>query len=90
MRVLLKRTRVPQLPPARAIGASWDEAHALAGLGRCAIATGSAEARDLLRQAHDMFRRIGAAKTRDVLAELHDLTRPGLAGRRNPVMEPSA
>jgi tetratricopeptide (TPR) repeat protein len=56
---------------AREIHSTWDEAHALAGLGRCDLAAGqpaTGEAR--LRQAHQLFQRIGAAETPDVAAEL--------------------
>jgi tetratricopeptide (TPR) repeat protein len=60
---------------ARAIGSPWDEAHALAGLGRCALAVGrTAEADDKLRQALEIFQRIGAAEAADVAAELDALT----------------
>jgi tetratricopeptide (TPR) repeat protein len=60
---------------ARQIGSAWDEAHALAGLGRCLLATGgSSEGEDLLRQALEIFQRIGAAETADVTAELQALT----------------
>jgi hypothetical protein len=62
---------------ARAIASSWDEAHALAGLGRCAMAEGHAtQAEVLLRQALEIFQRIGAAEAPDVLAELAALTGP--------------
>jgi tetratricopeptide (TPR) repeat protein len=62
---------------ARAVASSWDEAHALAGLGRCAAAVGhAAEAQALLRQAHQVFQRIGAAEAPAVLAELTALTSP--------------
>jgi len=60
---------------ARAIGSPWDEAHALAGLGRCALAVGrTAEAEDKLRQALEIFQRIGAAESAGVAAELDALT----------------
>jgi tetratricopeptide (TPR) repeat protein len=60
---------------ARQIGSSWDEAHALAGLGRCALAAGHAtQAEALLRQALEIFQRISAAETADLLAELDALT----------------
>ncbi len=60
---------------ARAIASSWDEAHALAGLGRCAVAAGrTTEAEDLLRQALEIFQRIGAAEAADVAAELEALS----------------
>ncbi len=56
---------------AHAISVSWDEACALAGLGRCALAEGHAdEGRDLLRQAQEIFQRIGAAEATDLAAEL--------------------
>ena len=61
--------------PARATVCLWDEAHALAGLGRCAIAADHAtQAGPLLRQALEIFQQIGAAETPDVLAELDALT----------------
>jgi tetratricopeptide (TPR) repeat protein len=42
----------------RAIASSWDEAHALVGLGRCALAVGHAtQAGALLRQAPEIFQR---------------------------------
>jgi hypothetical protein len=62
---------------ARAIASSWDEAHALAGLGRCAMANGHAtQGEFLLRQASDIFQQINAADARDVLAEINALTGP--------------
>lgn len=69
------------LEMARAIGSSLDEAHALAGLGRCALAVGRPiRAEVLVRQALKIFQRIGAAQTQDVLAEVDALTsRPGPA-----------
>jgi tetratricopeptide (TPR) repeat protein len=52
-----------------------DEALALAGLGRCALAAGDrAEGEILLRQALEIFQRIGAAEAADLLAELDGLT----------------
>jgi len=67
---------------ARQIASSWDEAHALAGLARCALATGrTAEAADGLRQALDIFQRIGAAEAVDVSAELQALTDARPAGQ---------
>jgi tetratricopeptide (TPR) repeat protein len=59
---------------AREIRSAWDEAHALAGLGRCDLAAGhpaAAEAR--LRQAYQMFHRIGAAEAPGVATELDAL-----------------
>src|ERR1700678_1567044 len=62
---------------ARAITTPWREAHALAGLGRCALAAGDAgQAGVLLRQAAEIFQRIGAAEAPDLLAELDALTGP--------------
>ena len=62
---------------AREIGSSWDEAHALAGLGRCALAAGrTAEAAGQLRQALEIFRRTGAAEAQDLRAEVDALAGP--------------
>jgi tetratricopeptide (TPR) repeat protein len=59
---------------AREIGSSPDEAHALAGLGRCARAAGrTAEAMTSLRQAQEIFLRIGAAEAAVVTAEIDSL-----------------
>jgi tetratricopeptide (TPR) repeat protein len=64
---------------ARQIGSAWDEAEALAGLGRCAReADRTAEAEAGLRQALAIFQRIGAAEAADVSAELGAL--PGALG----------
>jgi hypothetical protein len=68
------------MPPAglglaRQIGSAWDEAHALAGLGRCALAVGhAATAEGMLRQALEIFQRIGVAEAAGVSAELEALT----------------
>jgi tetratricopeptide (TPR) repeat protein len=60
------------------ISSSWDEAHALAGLGRCALAAGHAtQAQALLRQALEIFQRTGAAEASDVSRELAALTEAG-------------
>jgi tetratricopeptide (TPR) repeat protein len=60
---------------ARATACLWDEAHALAGLGRCAIVVGHlTRAGTLLRQALEIFQQIGAAEAPHVLAELNALT----------------
>jgi tetratricopeptide (TPR) repeat protein len=59
---------------ARVIVSPKDEAHALVGLGRCAAAVGDAtRAGTLLRQAHEIFQRIGAADAPAILAELGSL-----------------
>ncbi|MGC1281565.1 MAG: tetratricopeptide repeat protein, partial [Streptosporangiaceae bacterium] len=60
---------------ARQVGSSWDQAHALAGLGQCALAADrAAEAEDMLRQALEIFQQIGAAEAAEVSAELQALT----------------
>jgi tetratricopeptide (TPR) repeat protein len=60
---------------ARQIASPWDEAHALAGLGRCALAGGHAgKAEAMLRQALETFQRISAAEAGEVSAELQALT----------------
>jgi tetratricopeptide (TPR) repeat protein/transcriptional regulator with XRE-family HTH domain len=62
---------------AREIGVAWDEAHALAGLARCALlGEAKAQAADQLRQALEIFRRIGAAEAAEVEAELEALPGP--------------
>ena len=64
------------------MGAAPGEAHALAGLARCAQAEGrtaEAEAEAGLRQALALFQRIGAAEAADVPAEL-----AALAGAPGP------
>ena len=59
---------------AHQIGSSWDEAHARAGLGRCALGAGdTAEAAGSLRQALAIFQQIGAVEAADVSAELEAL-----------------
>ena len=64
------------LEQARAIASPLTEAHALAGLGRCALAAGHTEqAADMLRKALEIFERIGAAEAADVSAELDAATR---------------
>ena len=66
---------------ARQIGSFWDEAHALAGLGRCALAAGhTVEAADRLRQALEIFQRIGAAEAADLSRELSALIKAGPTG----------
>ena len=56
---------------ARQICSSWDEAHALAGLGRCALAADHAtQAEALLRQALEIFEKIGAPEAGDVSRDL--------------------
>jgi Tetratricopeptide repeat len=60
---------------AREIGSAWDEAHALVGLGRCALAVGrAADAKDSLRQALQIFQHLGAAEAAGIAAELDDIT----------------
>ena len=66
---------------ARAIASSRDEAGALAGLGRCAVAagqTGKGEA--LLRQAYQDFLRFDAHEARELLGELEALSGQAGAG----------
>jgi hypothetical protein len=61
------------------------EAHALAGLGRCARASGeTADALSLLRRSRQIFRHIEAPEAADVAAELSNLGRQyrGGAGHR--------
>jgi Tfp pilus assembly protein PilF len=54
-----------------------DEAHALAGLGRCALAAGrAAQAETLLGKALQIMRRIGLPEAAEVAAELDAL--PGV------------
>jgi tetratricopeptide (TPR) repeat protein/transcriptional regulator with XRE-family HTH domain len=68
---------------ARQIGSAWDEAHALAGLGRCAVAARHvAGPQDKLRQALEIFQRIGAAEAAEVSTELQ-----ALADRRSAAIK---
>ena len=60
----------------RTTGSSFNEAHALAGLGRYVLAAGgTAKADQMLRHALEIFQRIGAA---DVARKLAALTEAGL------------
>jgi tetratricopeptide (TPR) repeat protein len=69
---------------AREISSSWDEAHALAGLGRCAVAAGNAtEARGDLKQALEIFQRIGAGEASSVASELEAVTAPRPASEQD-------
>jgi tetratricopeptide (TPR) repeat protein len=74
----------------RAIASPWTEAHALAGLGRCALAAGHAtQGETLLRQALEIFQQIGTAEATGVFAELDAATkaqspRPDYDTRRPP------
>jgi tetratricopeptide (TPR) repeat protein/transcriptional regulator with XRE-family HTH domain len=59
---------------ARQMSIPLEEAHALAGFGRCALLAGhTAEAEEGLRQAMAIFQRIGSAETADVSTELDAL-----------------
>lgn len=65
---------------AREFGSSWDEAHALAGLGRCGLPAGRAvDPEASLRKAREIFQRTGAVEASDVSAELNTLTKAGPA-----------
>jgi hypothetical protein len=67
---------LPGARGAREIGGAWDEACALAGLGQCALAAGrTTSAITSLRQAQEIFRRIGAAEATEVTAELSALAK---------------
>jgi len=62
------------LDMARETDSSSGEAHALASLGRTALAAGDVSgARDLLGQSRRIFEQIGAADAVDVAAELTSL-----------------
>jgi hypothetical protein len=70
---------VPELE----IGGAWDEARALAGLGRGDLAAGRInEAERNLRQALEIFPRIGAAGAAVLTAGLDRAARPRPGGRR--------
>jgi tetratricopeptide (TPR) repeat protein/transcriptional regulator with XRE-family HTH domain len=76
-----RRCHQRALDLARAIASSWDEAHSLAGIARCARAAGDApQAAALLRQAGDVFARIGAPEAAAVHAELAALAAPAAPG----------
>lgn len=60
----------------RAIDRSWDEAHALECLGRCALATGVTDAGiSRLREAWEIFNRIGAIEAADLATEISELAK---------------
>jgi len=68
---LAQRCHQQSLELSRAIDSASDEALALAGLGRCALTAGQAEVAEAqLRQALEIFQRIGAAEAPGVLAEV--------------------
>ncbi|MGD0064171.1 MAG: tetratricopeptide repeat protein [Streptosporangiaceae bacterium] len=59
------------LDVARGSDSAWNEAHALAGLARCALATGRiTEAKAIMRQAWEIFLRIGSVEATGAAAEL--------------------
>ncbi len=79
--VIAKRCHQQALEIARAIASSPDEAEALAGLARCALAAvETTQGEILLRQALEIFQRIGAAEALEVHAELESITGPGPSG----------
>jgi hypothetical protein len=62
------------------VGSPRDEAHALAGLARCALAAGrQTDAAAGLGKAREIFERIGAAEAQDVSEELDNLIKEGPA-----------
>jgi hypothetical protein len=75
---------------ARAISSPWTEAHALAGLGRCALAAGRAtQAEILLRQALEIFQPTGAPRPptfqqNSTLSPTRSRPRPDHDVRRRP------
>ena len=72
-----ERCHQQALDLASAIASAWNEAHALAGLGRCAAAADRVTRSEvLLRRALEIFQRIGAAEAPGLLAELDALTGP--------------
>jgi tetratricopeptide (TPR) repeat protein len=59
---------------ARESSSRWLEAHALAGLGRAELAADcNADGEADLRQAQEIFQRIGAAEAASVTAELQEM-----------------
>ena len=71
-----KELHLQALALAREIGSFWDEAHALANLGRCALAAGSlTDAESYLRQAWEIFQRIGGPEGDGISTELDALAR---------------
>jgi hypothetical protein len=78
---------------ARQIGVSWDQAQALAGLGR--VRSGHRSFRpieDWLRLTLEIFRQIGAAQAANVSAELEALAcaRPNTGGNGQAADERTA
>ncbi len=71
---------------ARETGSSWVEADSLGGLGRCALAAGqTSDAQASLRQAQQIFQRIGAVETTTIAAELDAVTKAQSAAKRTDV-----
>src|SRR6516165_5481214 len=69
--------------PARSAAPGMRPTHS-PGLGRCALAAGhAAEAEGRLRQAVEIFWRIGAAEAADISRELGALIKTGPAGHRS-------
>jgi tetratricopeptide (TPR) repeat protein/DNA-binding XRE family transcriptional regulator len=63
---------------AREMDVAWDEAHALAGLGRCALAASrAAEARADLQRAQEIFKRIGTVEASEIAVEIAALSADG-------------
>jgi Tfp pilus assembly protein PilF len=59
---------------ARAVGSPLEQAHALDGVGRCALARGdTATAVTELRQALEIYQRIGAAEATQLVTDLAEL-----------------
>ncbi len=71
---LARQSHQQALELSREIDSAWREAHALAGLGRCARDGDAAAAQALLRHAAEIFQRIGAGETTGLRAELDALT----------------
>ena len=71
------------LTRARDVESQLDEARALEGLGRCALAAGrTADALAMLTEAHAIFMRMGIAEASTITALLNDISEAGKKEKR--------
>jgi tetratricopeptide (TPR) repeat protein/transcriptional regulator with XRE-family HTH domain len=74
------------LERAREVESQLDEARALAGLGRCAVAAGrTADALAVLAEAHSIFTRMGVAEASVISTLLNDIAEAGT--KKKPLLQ---